>query len=527
MKMKRNIISILLSATILTSCTTNFEDYNKNPYGVTDDVLASGGVVEKVSNNCGVLIGLVIPLQENLFQNAMSLGCEVFSGYMAQTKHIDLGKYNYNNGFIEYPFRDNQSLTKVIEQYNSLSVDTKASHENAFYAWGTILKVAILHRLTDMYGPIPYEFSGNEAQKPYQNQEQIYRKMIEELTWASQTLQIVVLKPNEFKAWSTQDDVYKGNTQKWALFANSLKLRLAMRLSAKLPQEAKKWAEEAVNNGVIENNSDNAIKPTLDNPFYKVSITWGDTRCGADIIEYMNAFNDPRREVYFEKTNRGGMNNYFGLRSGVDVPAKEELISSAKNIYSRPQVRQNDGVLWMSASEVTFLRAEGAINGWSMRGEAQELYSKGVELSMTQHNVAIGAYLQHTGKRMSFIDAEYTHFDNKTFASDITVAWSGDKKQNLAQIITQKYIAMWPYGSAEAWAEWRRTGYPNLLPAIDYNHDIINIKRDEDGADMYGYRRYPLPQIEYDVNRDYVQQAVTNDLEGNDSPNTNVWWARK
>lgn len=56
--------------------------------------------------------------------------------------------------------------------------------------------------------------------------------------------------------------------------------------------------------GVIEHNTENAWKPTSDNPFYKMSQNWGDTRCGADIIAYMNAFEDPRREAYFEKTGR-------------------------------------------------------------------------------------------------------------------------------------------------------------------------------------------------------------------------------
>ena len=85
---------------------------------------------------------------------------------------------------------------------------------------------------------------------------------------------------------------------------------------------------------------------------------------------------------------------------------------------------------------------------------------------------------------------------------------------------------MYPYGSAEAWAEWRRTGYPNLLPAIDYNHDIKNISRDSDGADIYGYRRYPLPPVEYDVNSANVTAIVAADLNGADNPGTDVWWAR-
>ena len=88
-------------------------------------------------------------------------------------------------------------------------------------------------------------------------------------------------------------------------------------------------------------------------------------------------------------------------------------------------------------------------------------------------------------------------------------------------------IATVPEGSAEAWAEWRRTGYPNLLPAIDYNHEIMNIQRGADGADIHGYRRYPLPQVEHDVNGANVEKAIGEDLEGNDSPNTDVWWARK
>ena len=182
--MKKKAIIILTACMALGSCTANFEEYNSNPYGVSDEELAAGGIAEKMANDCGVLAGIVIPLQENLFQYAMSLGCETLSGYMAQTKHVDLGKYNYNAGFINYPFDDEQSLPKVIKQYNAISLAANASHENAFYAWGTILKVAIMHRLTDMYGPIPYEFAGTEAQKPYQTQEYIYRKMIEELTWA-------------------------------------------------------------------------------------------------------------------------------------------------------------------------------------------------------------------------------------------------------------------------------------------------------------------------------------------------------
>lgn len=512
---------------LLSGCTTNFEEYNKDPYGVSDEVLASGGIAEQVANDCGVLLTIVIPLQENLFQYSMSLGCESLCGYMGQTKFTDFGRFNYNAGFIEYPFTDEQSLAKVIKQYNSLSLATNADKDNAFYAWGTILKVAVLHRLTDMYGPIPYEFSGTEAQKPYQTQEYIYRKMIEELTWAEQTLGKADLTNVERTAWVTQDDVYQGDLDKWRKFANSLKLRFAMRVSDKLPDEAKVWAEEAVSAGVMETNLDNALKPTIDNPFYKMSLNWGDTRCGADIIAYMNAYQDPRLEAYFNKTGRGGEDSYFGLRSGVALPAKEELINAADNLFSTPKVQMTDPVVWMTAAEVTFLRAEGALKQWNMNGNAESLYKQGIELSMDMHKVDMGDYLNVKTKRGAFVDSKYPHFNDAVFSSGTTVAWAENDEARLAQIITQKYIAMFPYGSAEAWAEWRRTGYPNLLPAIDFNHEISNIQRDANGADIKGYRRYPLPQIEHAVNSANVDKAITEDLEGSDSPNTDVWWARK
>ena len=522
--MKKSILIAAACGIIVSGCTTNFEEYNRDPYGVTDEVLASGGIAEKIANNCGVLTGIVIPLQENLYQQSISLGCETLSGYMGQTKFGDFGQFRYNTGFIEYPFTDNESLVKVIKQYNALALETNADRENAFYAWGTVLKVAILHRLTDMYGPIPYEFAGTEAQKPYQTQEYIYRKMIEELTWASQTLSSAVLTSVERTAWTTQDDVYAGDLGKWARFANSLKLRLAVRTSGRLPEESKTWAEEAVKAGVIENNADNAAKPTSDNPFYKMSVNWGDTRCGADIIAYMNAYQDPRREAYFKTTSRGGDEMWFGLRSGVNLPSKETL--AADGMYSVPVVEMDDPVVWMTAAEVAFLRAEGALKGWNMGGEARSFYEDGIALSMSMHGVSVGEYLSCTKTRGAFTDSRLPQCNDNTFSSAVTVAWGDTPEKNLAQIITQKYIAMYPYGSAEAWAEWRRTGYPNLLPAIDYNHDIKNISRDSDGADIYGYRRYPLPPVEYDVNSANVTAIVAADLNGADNPGTDVWWAR-
>ena len=512
-------VMLIATAVMCWSCTVNFLEYNKDPYGVSDEVLASGGIAEKLANDCAVLSTVVIPLQENLYQHAISLGCESLSGYMGQTNFGDFGQFNFNTGFIEYPFTDEQSLPRVISQYNSLSLDTNADRENVFYAWGTILKVAIMHRISDMYGPVPYDFTGTDAQKPYQTQEEVYRMMIEDLTWASETLSSVALSTVERNAWALQDDVYSADIDKWVKFANSLKLRLAVRVSGQLPDEAAKWAEEAVSGGVIESNAENAQKPTADNPFYKMSVNWGDTRCGADIIAYMNAYQDPRREAYFKTTSRGGDEMWFGLRSGVNLPSKETL--AADGMYSVPVVEMDDPVVWMTAAEVAFLRAEGALKGWNMGGDAKTFYEQGIRLSFDEWGVTgADAYIADaTSVPGNHTDPEVQQ-NNCNNKSKVTIAWdeSADPEKKLEKIITQKWIAGFP-SSLEAWSDFRRTGYPYLFaPRDNQSQPRIDGERQQ--------RRLRFSQSEYERNTANVEAAAAM-LDGGDEDGTELWWALK
>lgn len=526
MKFYNKSLLLLTAALGLASCTSEFKEYNADPYGVSDEVLSSGGLSEKLSSACAVLETTVIPQQENAYQLAMSLGPEVFSGYMGQTKHGALGRFENNSAWIQYPFVDNEGLPKLIKNYNAIATDTEADKGNIFYALATVLKVASMQRFTDMYGPMPYNFAGNAAQKPYQSQEEIYRLMVEDLSWAIQTLETTPASKAERTAWALQDKVYEGDFDKWLRYARSLKLRIAMHTANRLPEEAKAWVASVARKDLIDNNSYNAAYKTTDNPFFKMSHTWADTRVGADIVSYMVAFQDPRLPKYFLKTSRSGAAEYFGLRSGVNTPDKE-LLAAAGN-YSMPVATQNDPIVWMTSAEVAFLLSEAALRGYEVPQTAEYYYQMGIERSMQQHGVSLGDYLQHTTKRGGFADERFPSFDDAAFQSSITVKWSTEGfDENLAQIITQKYIAMWPYGSMEAWTEWRRTGYPNLLPAKDYNKSIPNISRDGLGRDQGGMRRYSLPQQEYQTNKKNVDQAVADFLGGEDSFSTEQWWVNR
>ena len=142
-----------------------------------------------------------------------------------------------------------------------------------------------MSRVTDCYGPIPYSAIGESTDLavPYDSQEKVYDQFFDELGDAVKTLHEHIGN----RLSKSCDYVYYGDPAGWILFGNSLKLRLAMRISFVNPQKARKLAEEAVADGVIETNDNNATWKyfnSLTNPLYTAvnynndgSVTGGDT----------------------------------------------------------------------------------------------------------------------------------------------------------------------------------------------------------------------------------------------------------
>lgn len=166
----------------------------------------------------------------------------------------------------------------------------------------------------------------------------------------------------------------------------------------------------------------------------------------------------------------------------------------------------------MYSAEACFLRAEGALNGWNMGGTAKELYEKGITNSMQQwgiSNAAIQTYLQSTS-----LPAKPGDYMNSPAVSDIPVKFSDDLEKQRQQIATQKWLALFPDG-IEAWAEVRRTGYPQLYPIV--NSDNPDVPASEI------IKRFTFIDLEYESNKQAVQNALTL-LNGPDKNNTPVWW---
>lgn len=501
----------------LAGCTNLFEDMNRNPNQVTD---AQMDVMNyKVGTKIRTLQSLVVPVEEHKYQFIESLCGGPFGGYIGSTVDTWLTKFetfNPSADWRKWPFSD--VITETYTPYKGIinGTDDEVSH-----AYAKVLRVAIMHRVTDSYGPIPYsKLENNESiYVEYDSQEVAYTKMFAELDEAIEIFRTNAANdPAGFKRY---DAVYYGNIGQWFKYANSLKLRMAMRLTEVKPDLARTKAAEAIAAGIITTNADNAAFHAAENRMTLIYNDWKDHRVGADILCYMTGYQDPRLSKMFLPNDKGA---FVGIRIGVDIASKALAVVR----YSNMVVENSTPYMWMTAAEVAFLHAEYELR-WGTADAAKALYEQAVGLSFDQWGATgAAAYVADAQKRKP---AAYTDplgtYTVSTPQSSITVGWEDATdaeavERNLERIITQKWIAIFPLGT-EAWAEHRRTGYPRLLPVVE----------DKSGGTVdvaYGARRLTYPVEEYQKNNENLQAAIqqldaeTQGSRKGDIMGTRVWW---
>lgn len=534
--MKNIINKLILGSLTVTfvSCIANYDNINSNPYE-PGSLTADDYALKSAMNN---LAGCVISPDVNTAQFTDCLLGGPMGGYFADANAgftESISNFNPKDDWSRVFLKSDKIIPVLYSNLSVVKIVSQNTNNPVPDAIAQIIKVAVMHRVTDTFGPIPYSKIGAQGANgaAYDSQETVYNTFFDELNAAIATLNE---HPNELLT-PTADYIYSGNIKKWIKFANSLKLRLAIRIAYANKTKAQAMAEEAVkpeNGGVIESNADNAAWnyfASTNNPIYVATrynqltthedgtpcVTGGDTHAAADIICYMNGYGDNRREKYFTKSEWGTGDGYVGLRRGIVIPALKET----GHKYSGVNLLPNSPLYWMNAAEVAFLRAEGAaIFGFNMGGTAEGFYNDGIRLSFDQWG-ASGAeeYLSDdTSKPGTYTDPAGA--DTYTDAiSSITIKWneSATPEEKQERIIVQKWIANWQLGN-EAWADYRRTGYPKMIPVKENKSaGIVDSKK--------GARRMPYPIDEFNSNTDNVQFAISNYLNGPDNMATDVWWA--
>lgn len=513
-------VGLSVCGALLCSCTKNFESINGNPYQPsTEQLIADNYILQAAMSE--MASGVVPVTNMNMAQFTESLLGGPTGGYFASGNGgwvATIDNYNATDNWTLVFMKD---ITPIV--YTNLNIIRELSEKGGNpvpTAMATIMKVAGMHRVADTYGPIPYSQVGVSFIPGYDPMEEVYTAFFNELDQAIQTLS----ENRTVTINATVDNVYHGDIASWIRYANSLKLRLAMRIAYADPAKSKRMAEEAVYHefGVITSNAGNAQYGVLGsegNPIAFTTRGWGDSAAAADIVCYMNGYGDPRRERYFTASTWPG-GGYVGLRRGISpIPDKSEV--SAK--YSFPNIANNAPLQWMNAAEVAFLRAEGAaVFGYDMDGTAEDFYNEGIRLSFEQWEVSgADTYLANsTAVPTTYSDPNTDAAQSYgTQLSTITIQWdeSATTEQKQERIMIQKWIANWTLGN-EAWADYRRTNYPKLIPATAAGNKSGGIVNSNLGA-----RRMPYPQDEYVSNTANVLRAVSY-LNGPDNMATRVWW---
>jgi hypothetical protein len=514
-----NYISLAALLLIIASCTEKFEDINTNPYKISDESL------KQDFNNIG---GFFRQLQMNIYlydglQTQTNLTGDAFAQYMVPPTPFTGNANNVTYYFRWYGDQWNNAYNKtmpVLLQYKKKEVDVQYPQ---FYAWGTVLKIFTMQRTTDYYGPIIYSnYGSTESTIEYDSQKDIYYSFFSELDTAVDTLTKYADEGN--KSFTKFDLAYGGNISKWVKVANSLRLRLAIRISNVDPEKARIEAEKAISQkyGIIEENEDNFfIYSNQGHALGMISWGWHDTRMSATMESVLKGYKDPRMAVYFAPCEDATANGeYKGIRQGIDIQSKStyEYYSPVGTMYQTSKELQI-----MTAAEIYFIRAEGVLKGWEMGGKtASEYYSDGIQASFDQYGLSgFDTYIDDNTN--IFADYTDTHNPDNNFSgtSDVTISWDENmtNEQKLEKIMTQKWIAMFPDGQ-EAWAEFRRTGYPKLVPVVVNNSggDIITSEF---------VRRVIYPNSEYDNNNAAVVKAAAT-LKGTtvsgDKGGSRVWW---
>ncbi len=289
--------------------------------------------------------------------------------------------------------------------------------------------------------------------------------------------------------------------------------RLAIRISKVNPSKAQIEAEAAVSDeyGVLTSTEGSFEMTTgTKHPLVTITSAWQETRINASMESILGGYNDPRLPIYAKPSAFG--NSVKGIRSGA-------IMSTSYIDFSQVNFDNNPFVKLMDVSESYFLRAEGALRGWDMGGTAMEFYEEGVRASFNANGVTgVETYLNNdTDTPNDYVDP-INPLNNAQSLILITVKWDegGTMEEKLERIITQKWIAMFPEGS-EAWAEFRRTGYPRLWAIVENNSG-------GDVPDGEFIKRIIYPSSITNASQSAVDEAVNKFLNGNNSLFEPIWW---
>lgn len=508
--MKRHIMPILLFIVLITgSCTKDFEQINTDP--TKGSTIAPG---QQLAGAAYFLSGGREAGYPNMYL-FLPYAQYVNGAYGMRSGTLYARQDFYNDRIWEIYY--NKSLKQLVDMLNRCKNDPSLVN---YVAAGRILKVYIFSILTDCYGDIPYSQAGaafyDKVYTPvYDKQQDIYNDFFKELDEA-------VKQFDASKEAIANDIVYKGVIDNWKKLANSLRLRLALRMSKIAPEVAAREAKAAVSGGVMTSADDNfkMIHENFNFPDLRgngLSQAFAETEtfkyvmgC-ATFVKYLKDEHDPRLPVFFINRNEANEDitaktNFFPIVPGNywwdawdGFTAPDGTVIPHQFKFTRINTAFCDfknSYLHLGYAEVEFLVAEAAARGW-VAENANQHYQSGIRQAMKQLEMYSGVAPVSPG-----------------LVNDFITAHPLDQSKAIEQINMQKWVALFPNG-VEAFANQRRTGYPVLSPISDLAGE------NETGGKPFKRLFYPSTEA-YNNTKNY--EDALKRIGGKNDWLRPVWW---
>lgn len=513
----KNRIAIILLSFLVFGCTEDFDTINVNPN------FPASAQPELL------LPGIQLEMAYNWGDQGWEEGFTIVQ-YAARLQFTSGDIYNWSPS--NDPYGDAYDSLRDVE---NIIRDTRENPDaQNYYGVALVMKSWIYSYLTEAYGDVPYSeatqgISDGNVRPVFDAQQAIYDGILADL----ETANTVLTGTDNISG----DIFYGGDVLKWRKFANSLRLRLLMRISdvdnAKAVAGMTQIASNLSTFPIFENNADMAlVEWNSDNPQSKYDTRSGsfdEVRLSLTLETRLKELSDTRLVVFAQPTSASGkgiysdnFDDYVGMPNGLDDEAALGYSptgnpdESGSNFISRlgillacracnpeeasPTASQT---IIMSYSELQFILAEAREKDWITIGDAGEFYENGIRASFEYYTerVSAGGWTE--------IAAAMQNTDLDAYLAQAQVALTGSSAEKLGKIALQKWISLF-YTGFEGWSDWRRTNMPEVIPGPDaVNGGQVPV-------------RFQYPNEVKATNEENYNAAVQR--MGGDNINTKLWW---
>jgi len=474
--MLKKIAYITLVALSLSSCSDTLDEINKNP-NATETPLPPYLLTGSLKQGADLYWG-----STNNFDSSL-----LFVQHWAKIQYTEPDRYDVSN--TSFTSLWNTGYATLITDLNTILNFSDQQANSNYKGIALTLRSWTFLLLTDAYGNIPYKEAGLKVTPAYNTQKEVYTGLLEDLKQAQSLL-------SSANGTVTGDLAYKGDISKWKKLVNSLRLRIALRISDKEPALAKQAAIDATSDaaGLISSNNDTFKFTYTSSPQQNPASAWFETRddyrISKTLVDKLNELSDPRLPVYAQLPSDASVGKYVGGGNGL---SNSDANSQGFAKTSKPGkyfLTSTSPAVIASYSETLFNLSEAVARGY-IAGNAELLYKDAITASLNQFGITDSATISN------YLNQATVKYDATNYAKSIG---------------TQKWIAFYGQG-LDAFVEWRRLDYPLLTagPATVLDGKIPS--------------RFFYPGTEQSLNGTSYQNAVT--AQGKDLLTTKLWFDAK